>query len=170
VGSPVYRIQAGKGIYDQLKPRLVAQGATQEQLSLWGQHIALVDAPIHLTVFAGEGVELPLVYWPFAEILAKLGKSLRAIGLFDINPVPFSASEEMEPYICMMEGLEELLGMYRFIHIPRLGKTFTQDILSPYFARKQQPRKQELASTGNYEVTLYQDSFAGRLNRLFGKS
>ena len=167
--SPVYRIQAGKGVFDQLKPQLEAQGASPEQVSLWGQHIALVDAPIHLSVLKGEGEESLLAYWPFAEKPAKFGMSLRPIGQLDSNPGPFIASEEMEPQVTLLDGMSELLGMYRFIRIPRLAKTFTQDILSPYFARKQQPRKQELSAEGLYSVTLYQDSLPGKWNKLLGK-
>ena len=59
---PVYRIQAGKGIFDQLKLQLEAQGASQEQVSLWGQHIALVDAPVHLSVFGDEDSKSILAY------------------------------------------------------------------------------------------------------------
>ena len=169
MGSPVYRIQAGKGVFDQLKPQLEAQGAPPEQVSLWGQHISLVDAPVHLSVLSGEGKESLLAYCSFAEEPAQFGKSLRPIGQLDSAPGPFIASEAMEPQVTLLDGLSELLRMYRFLHIPKLPKTFTQDILSPYFARKQQPRKQELSAGGFYKVTLYQDSLPGKWNKWLGK-
>ena len=52
----------------------------------------------------------------------------------------------MEPIVSLMEGLVELLGIYRYLHIPKLPKTFTQDLFSPYFARRRPTPKARIVS------------------------
>jgi len=99
------------------------------------------------------------------------GIGLRALGCSPEAPVdPLLRSEDATMLITLMEGLEELLGTYRCIHIPALQKILTQDILRPYFVRRQVPRKEELSASGHYSISLYQKSFYGKLNLWFGKS
>ena len=165
-----FQILHGREAFSNLQTELAEFESSDRSLSIWNQAIPLSDITAHVTVRNSEDHSLQ-AFWPFAGYPVISGIGLRALGCSPEAPVdPLLRSEDATMLITLMEGLEELLGTYRCIHIPALQKILTQDILRPYFVRRQVPRKEELSASGHYSISLYQKSFYGKLNLWFGKS
>jgi len=165
-----FQILHGREAFSNLQTELAEFESSDRSLSIWNQAIPLSEITAHVTVRNSEDHSLQ-AFWPFAGYPVISGIGLRALGCSPEAPVdPLLRSEDATMLITLMEGLEELLGTYRCIHIPALQKILTQDILRPYFVRRQVPRKEELSASGHYSISLYQKSFYGKLNLWFGKS
>jgi len=164
-----FQILHGREAFSNLQTELAEFESSDRSLSIWNQAIPLSEITAHVTVRNSEDHSLQ-AFWPFAGYPVISGIGLRALGCSPEAPVdPLLRSEDATMLITLMEGLEELLGTYRCIHIPALQKILTQDILRPYFVRRQVPRKEELSASGHYSVSLYQKSIYGKLNLWFGK-
>lgn len=165
-----FQILHGREAFSKLLPELEALESAEERIKIWSQAISLSEFNVQIVVRNQEDQSIH-AFWPFSGHKAIAGMQLRALGCSLETPAdPLLKSDEATMLITLMEGLEVLLSNYRWIHIPALQKVLTQDILRPYFVRRQIPRKIELISPVQYSISLYQNTIYGKLNMWFGKS
>ena len=164
-----FQILQGKEAFSNLQSELAEFESSDRNLKIWNQALPLADYSAHIVVRNSEDQSLH-AFWPFAGYSVISGMGLRALGCSMESQVdPLMKSDDAVMRITLMEGLEELLQNFRCIHIPALQKVLTQDILRPYFVRRQIPRKIELATPIHYSVSLFQKTIHGKLNMWFGK-
>ena len=164
-----FQILHGKEAFSNLQKELAEFESSDRNLRIWNQAIPLIDFSAHILVRNSEDQSLH-AFWPFAGYTVISGMGLRALGCsMDTQVDPLMKSDDAVMRITLMEGLEELLQNFRCIHIPALQKVLTQDILRPYFVRRQIPRKIELSTPIHYSVSLFQKTIYGKLNMWFGK-
>ena len=164
-----FQILHGREAFSNLQIELSEFDGSDRSRRIWNQAIPLSEITAHVVVRNAEDHSLQ-AFWPFAGYSVISGMGLKALGCSPESPVdPLMRSEDATLLITLMEGVEELLVNFRCIHIPALQKVLTQDILRPYFVRRQVPRKEELSPSGDYSISLYQKSFYGKLNLWLSK-